>query len=118
MDTRFEPNHSSEAMHLHKAEECIIQQQKLAEGLEALGHRRQARQAREMLATFVKSYLATQDCREKMDFQSFSALTKTWLKLTVDDQQAFLDALSKVPKLNAEISAQTGNSLSPERCRW
>jgi hypothetical protein len=68
MDTSVEPNHLSEAaQRLHEAEACITRQQKLAEKFQSHGHSRQARLAREMLATFVKSYLLIQDCRSRIE---------------------------------------------------
>jgi hypothetical protein len=62
---------------LQDVQACITQQRKIAETLEALGHPRQARQAREMLATWVKSWLS--------------------LSLELENAQAFLGALSEVP---------------------
>jgi hypothetical protein len=89
MDTHAEPRDWSEAC-LREAEEC-----RLAETLEALGHKRPARQAREMLATFVKSYLAMHDCHRTMEKRSFSGLAKIWLNFAVelDKRQASLDAI-------------------------
>ena len=114
MNCASPPNWSQASLHLREAEECITHQQKIAERLEALGHRREARQAREMLATFVKSYLAMQDCRETMEFHSFAALAKTWLTFAVElnDPKAFLDALRDVPALNSgSRGCPTGSRL-------
>ena len=46
---------------LREAEGCINRQQKIASDLEAHGHLREARQAREILALFIRSYLIMQD---------------------------------------------------------
>jgi len=48
---------------LREAEGCINRQQKIASELQAHGHLRSARQAREILALFVRSYLIMQDHR-------------------------------------------------------
>jgi len=48
---------------LRAAEGCINRQQKIARDLEAHGHLHEARQAREILALFVRSYLIMQDHR-------------------------------------------------------
>jgi hypothetical protein len=48
---------------LREAEGCINRQQKIANELQARGHLREARQAREILALFVRSYLIMQDHR-------------------------------------------------------
>src|SRR5262245_59343713 len=91
---------------LREAEACVTHQQGLAERLEALGHKRQARQAREMLATFVKSYFAMHECHQTMENQSFAALANSWLTFAVqvDNPQAFMGALGEVPELRAERS--------------
>jgi len=47
----------------HEAEGCINRQQKIASELQAHGHLRAARQAREILALFVRSYLTMQNHR-------------------------------------------------------
>jgi len=61
-------NDSSEAcQRLVEAETCITRQHQLAEKFQAHGHLRQARLAREILATFVKSYLLIQDCRSRIE---------------------------------------------------
>jgi len=108
MDTHAEPRDWSETC-LREAEACITHQQRLAETLEALGHTRQARQAREMLATFVKSYFTMHDCHRTMENQSFSALAKTWLSLAVDldKPQASLNAIGG-GGINRQEAAQIG----------
>ena len=60
---------------LREAEGCIDRQQKIASELQAHGHLREARQAREILALFVRSYLIMQDHRltfedDKIDLDS------------------------------------------------
>ena len=84
---------------LREAEASITHQQKLAERLEVLGYKQQARQAREMLAVFVKSYLTMHDCHRTMENRSFSALAKTWLSFAIelDKPKASLDALGELP---------------------
>jgi hypothetical protein len=68
MDTYLQANDSSEAcQRLVEAEACITRQHQLAEKFQAHGHLRQARLAREILATFVKSYLLIQDCRSRIE---------------------------------------------------
>jgi hypothetical protein len=68
MDAYLQANDLSEAgQRLVEAEGCITRQQKLAEKFQAHGHSRQARLAREILATFVKSYLLIQDCRSRIE---------------------------------------------------
>jgi hypothetical protein len=68
MGTYVEANDLSEArQRLFEVEACITRQQKLAEKFQAHGHLRQARLAREILATFVKSYLLIQDCRSRIE---------------------------------------------------
>jgi hypothetical protein len=66
-----------EASLFQDVQACIARQQKLAETLEALGHSRQARQVREMLATWVKSWLS--------------------LAVELENAQACLGELSEVP---------------------
>lgn len=61
---------------LQDVQACISRQEKLADTLEALGHPQQARQAREMLATWVKSWLS--------------------LAVELENTQAFLGAPSEV----------------------
>jgi antirestriction protein ArdC len=106
MDPHPELRDWSEAC-LHEAEACITHQQRLAESLEALGHKRQARQAREMLATFVKSYLLMHECHQTMENQSFSALAKAWLTFAVEleNPQTFLNALGSVADSSIEGDA-------------
>jgi hypothetical protein len=48
---------------LREAEGCINRQQKIASQLQTNGRLREARQAREILALFVRSYLIMQDHR-------------------------------------------------------
>ena len=60
---------------LREAEVCINRQQKIASELQAHGHSREARQAREILALFIRSYLIMQDHRltfeaDKIDLDS------------------------------------------------
>jgi hypothetical protein len=75
-----------EASLFQDVQACIARQQKLAETLEALGHPRQARQAREMLATWVKSWLS--------------------LAVELESAQAFLGALSDVPDELIPVSTE------------
>jgi len=105
MDMHAERQDWSEAC-LREAVACITHQQRLAESLEALGHKRQARKAREMLATFVKSYLVMHECHQTMENQSFAALAKAWLPFAVqvDNPQASLGALGEVPESRTERS--------------
>jgi len=107
MDTHSEPRDWSQAC-LREAEACITHQTKLAQTLEVLGHKRQARQAREILATFVRSYLAMHDCHQTMRNQSFSSLAKTWFTFAVelDNPETSLGALGEVPKPSTERSLQ------------
>jgi hypothetical protein len=103
MDTHAEPR---DCACLREAEACITHQQRLAETLEALGHKRPARQAREMLATFVKSYLAMHDCHRTMEKRSFSGLAKIWFNFAVelDKPQASLEAIGEVPESSIQRS--------------
>src|SRR5262245_4263537 len=91
---------------LREAEACITHQQRLAARLEAIGHKRQARQAREMLAAFVKSYFLMHECHQTMENQSFAALAKAWLTFAVqrDNPRAHLDALGELPEWRTESS--------------
>ena len=86
MNTTLPEASLPEASLFQDVQACIARQQKLAETLEALGHPRQARQAREMLATWVKSWLS--------------------LAVELESAQAFLGALSDVPDELIPVSTE------------
>src|SRR5262245_62309625 len=98
---------------LREAEVCITHQQRLAETLEAHGLKRQARQAREMLATFVKAYFAMHDCHRTMENRSFSALARTWLSFAVDldKPQVALEAIGGAGVERREVARARAGSI-------
>jgi hypothetical protein len=62
-------SHLSEASrHIYDAEARIARQQELAEVLQRQGHEQAARQAREILAMFVKSYFVMHHYRQTLEF--------------------------------------------------